>query len=325
MLHILLVILKILGIVIACLLGLVILLLLAILFAPIRYKAEVNYYDKLTVNAKVSWLLFIRGLVRYDEELSIKGKALFFTVYSNENKEDVPKKEKKKKKDKADNVFDIPDDTGPANASVNINNSNNTSDNNIKSEKTNINNATNELDNNIEADIDNMLFGEEDYKEFDEAHEKSKNGIIEFIKNIYNKIKDLLDTINGVFHKVESAGEKLKKKTSDVLEMVNDEGNKELIGFLWSQVKALLKILMPKIFRVKGRLGFEDPATTGQAFMYISILYGLSGMDLELVPVFGEDVKEGNVYIKGKFRLFPILRIALKVYRNKQFKKIISR
>ena len=43
MLHVLLLILKITGIVIACILGLVIIVVAAVLFVPVRYKADADY------------------------------------------------------------------------------------------------------------------------------------------------------------------------------------------------------------------------------------------------------------------------------------------
>ena len=46
MLHVLLLILKITGIVIACILGLVIIVVAAVLFVPVRYKADADYHGK---------------------------------------------------------------------------------------------------------------------------------------------------------------------------------------------------------------------------------------------------------------------------------------
>ena len=65
------------------------------------------------------------------------------------------------------------------------------------------------------------------------------------------------------------------------------------------------------------------PAVLG--FGIVSILYGMSGVDLSLEPVFGENVKEGSIFLKGNIRIFTVLVIALRVYRNEQFKKFISR
>ena len=88
MLHVLLLILKITGIVIACILGLVILVVAAVLFVPVRYRADADYHGKFKAHAKMSWLGILRAFVSYDEELAIKAKALLlqFTVMSKKKK-----------------------------------------------------------------------------------------------------------------------------------------------------------------------------------------------------------------------------------------------
>ena len=87
----------------------------------------------------------------------------------------------------------------------------------------------------------------------------------------------------------------------------------------------LIKVIRPKKYRINARLGFEDPAMMGKVLAYISIFYGMSGADLSLEPVFGENIKEGSIFLKGYIRIFSVLVIALRVYRNEQFKKFISR
>ena len=102
MLHVLLLILKITGIVIACILGLVILVVTAVLFVPVRYRVNADYHGRFKAHAKVFWLGILRLLVSYDEELDIKAKALFITVYNNndENSKASEHKKAKKKKEK---------------------------------------------------------------------------------------------------------------------------------------------------------------------------------------------------------------------------------
>ena len=108
-------------------------------------------------------------------------------------------------------------------------------------------------------------------------------------------------------------------------EFVTDEDNKALFHFFVEQLKTLIKVIRPKKYRINARLGFEDPATMGKVLAYISIFYGMSGVDLSLEPVFGENIKEGSIFLKGNIRIFSVLVIVLRVYRNEQFKKFISR
>lgn len=100
-LHILLQILKWLGIVLGGLVGLVLLIVLLILFVPVRYKVSGEKYESASVKVRVSWLLhLVRLNVDWNggKEVVTKIKVLFFTVKdtsketddtSDESEEDV--------------------------------------------------------------------------------------------------------------------------------------------------------------------------------------------------------------------------------------------
>ncbi len=59
MIHIVLLVLKIIGIILASVLGLLIALLLIVLFVPIRYKLKAEYEEAFKASAKITWLLRI--------------------------------------------------------------------------------------------------------------------------------------------------------------------------------------------------------------------------------------------------------------------------
>ncbi len=114
MLHVVLLVLKIIGIILASVLGLLIALVLIVLLVPIRYKLKAEYHDQLKATARVSWLLRIisfsaeyntkdfaltDSLVNTEEaeinlrmRLRIFGRIIFD---SNRKKEDIPEKDKK--------------------------------------------------------------------------------------------------------------------------------------------------------------------------------------------------------------------------------------
>lgn len=313
MLHVLLLILKITGIVIACILGLVILVVTAVLFVPVRYRVNADYHGRFKAHAKVSWLGILRLLVSYDEELDIKAKALFITVYNNndENSKTSEHKKAKKKKEKKpeENVFSASDKEAEKFAE--------------KEEKPQIKMA--EAVNETKEDVQDV---KETVSE-DESGDTQKKSFFDKVKDkcfvIYTKIKEIIKLIKDTVKKVSGAADRLKEKVSKAKEFVTDEDNKALFHFLVEQLKALIKVIRPKKYRINARIGFEDPATMGKVLAYVSILYGMSGVDLSLEPVFGENVKEGSIFLKGNICIFSVLLIALRVYRNEQFKKFISR
>ena len=313
MLHVLLLILKITGIVIACILGLVILVVTAVLFVPVRYKVNADYHDRFKAQAKVSWLGILRLMISYDEELDIKAKAFFITVYNNndENSKVSEQKKAKKKKEKKpeENIFSARDKDVEKLTE--------------KEEKPQIKMA--EAVNETKEDVQNV---KEAVSE-DESGNIQNRSFFNKVKDkcfvIYTKIKEIIKLIRDTVKKISGAADRLKEKVSKAKEFVTDEDNKALFHFLVEQLKALIKVIKPKKYRINARIGFEDPATMGKVLAYVSILYGMSGVDLSLEPVFGENVKEGSIFLKGNICIFSVLVIALRVYRNEQFKKFISR
>lgn len=313
MLHVLLLILKITGIVIACILGLVILVVTAVLFVPVRYKVNADYHDRFKAQAKVSWLGILRLMISYDEELDIKAKAFFITVYNNNDENskvsEQKKANKKKEKKPEENIFSASDKDVEKLTE--------------KEEKPQIKMA--EAVNETKEDVQNV---KEAVSE-DESGNIQNRSFFNKVKDkcfvIYTKIKEIIKLIRDTVKKVSGAADRLKEKVSKAKEFVTDEDNKALFHFLVEQLKALIKVIKPKKYRINARIGFEDPATMGKVLAYVSILYGMSGVDLSLEPVFGENVKEGSIFLKGNICIFSVLVIALRVYRNEQFKKFISR
>ena len=313
MLHVLLLILKITGIVIACILGLVILVVTAVLFVPVRYKVNADYHDRFKAQAKVSWLGILRLMISYDEELDIKAKAFFITVYNNNDENskvsEQKKANKKKEKKPEENIFSASDKDVEKLTE--------------KEEKPQIKMA--EAVNETKEDVQNV---KEAVSE-DESGNIQNRSFFNKVKDkcfvIYTKIKEIIKLIRDTVKKISGAVDRLKEKVSKAKEFVTDEDNKALFHFLVEQLKALIKVIKPKKYRINARIGFEDPATMGKVLAYVSILYGMSGVDLSLEPVFGENVKEGSIFLKGNIRIFTVLVIALRVYRNEQFKKFISR
>ena len=305
MLHVLLLILKITGIVIACILGLVIIVVAAVLFVPVRYKADADYHGKFKAHAKLSWLGILRVIVSYDEELAIKAKALFITIYSNNQKKEKTSKhrtsKRKKTKHSEENIFSVNDDEAKRLTE--------------NEEKPQIKMAevvsdTKEDTQAVKNNVEDIKESAESLKETvseDESKTTQNKNFFDKVKDkcfvIYTKIKEIINLVKDTVKKFSGAADKLKEKVKKAKEFV----------------------IRPKKYRINARLGFEDPATMGKVLAYISIFYGMSGVDLSLEPVFGENIKEGSIFLKGNICIFSVLVIALRVYRNEQFKKFISR
>ena len=82
MIHILLMILKVIGIILLVILALLLTAVLLILFVPVRYRADVLFEGKLDGEAAVSWLLhLVRIRVSYHEHADVSGRVLWFKLF----------------------------------------------------------------------------------------------------------------------------------------------------------------------------------------------------------------------------------------------------
>lgn len=367
MLHIILLILKIIGIIIAVILGLAVALLLIVLFVPVRYVIDAGCHDKkLKAYVKVTWIMHIfRGVISYDEELFYSIKALWFNIYSSDaesKKEKRPKKNTdnntKEKNTKNKHIDAIEDKADKAvskdkkiSSNIEISKDKKMSyGSSIKDKCTTVSDSDitgRELSSDKQDGVDKAGLEEADciqkklsleksHDEVKESDEKStieENGklhtLVNKIKNVYYKIKAFIrraiDTVKAALNKSQAAADTIKHKYTEIRNKVTDPENIELVRFLWTQIKAVMNIIKPAKYNINIRYGFEDNAITGWVAVRLAVLYGLMGMDVSIIPDFDNSIFEGDIYMKGRSNLYSFLIIAVRLYRNKSFRKLINR
>lgn len=323
MLHGLLLVLKIAGIILAVLLGIVLAAAAAVLFVPVRYAADAQYDKnsgkKPVLHVRVTWLLHLfRFFMEYNEGFKMRAQVLFFPLYDSERpiepeikeqKEKASRKnapQKRKQKSEERTVFDKqPQNTQEEQNRIEVQQTAQETGSETEAEQTA---EENPRDSRKKPSL------AEKFKRFGER-----------IKQVCRRIKAffirIAQTIRGIFDKSVSLKDTVQEKTTHFSEMLQDEENRELVHFLWEQLKRLLQKFRPKKYRFRVRYGFEDSETTGWLAVRLAVLYGLLGLDIELIPDFEESVFEGEGMIKGKIRLAGILMIAGKVYFNRLVQK----
>lgn len=140
--------------------------------------------------------------------------------------------------------------------------------------------------------------------------------MIDKAKNILKKIK--LKTIKAIKTK-----DTLKAKIDEIKTAIEDETNKEMFRFLLEQFKLLLHEIKPVKQDINIHYGCEDPYITGKILVYASIFYGFIGIDMNITPDFEQEIIEGSIYLKGRIRIYKLLLIAFRVYRNDRFRKLV--
>lgn len=286
MLHILLLILKVIGIILAVIVGIILLLAAIFLFVPIRYDISAKCdgsVEGLKAKIKVTWLLH---LVRAD--VFVKGKKVKWQVraawFRKQNIKEGTKREEEQKNEAKDMESQEVEKAD------------------VKTESNQT--ASEVLEEKFENDSQpaEINSGESKTKSDNknETENKKQKNILEKVKtsvrDVCNKIKDLL------------------QKKEKITEFLTEESHVKAFGKLKKELLVLMKKLKPKTIRVKLHFGFEDPCTTGQVLGGLSIIYPFLGDAAEIIPDFEKQVLEGSVYLKGKVGFCHFIWMALKLF-----------
>lgn len=352
MLGIILFILKIIGIVLLSILGLILLLVLLILFAPIHYRIEADYHGKPSTYIRVNWILhLIAGkLVYEDGSLRIQARALWLSLYDNRKnkKESMDSAKKKHKKDKKEKtIFDddnsVSDHIPEQRSQEELNNSEVIDNNQIMADRMHGTDEAESYMDYYEEDeeqpevLDIDLTNQEDKDHQSEQEQSMRthrmkaalHSVKAKLVNIYEKILGLIKSViqltKDIIHKVTDAKERAVSKIQEVSEMIHDPENRELVRFLKEKVKKILKLIKPRKYQVELHYGFEDSELTGKTAMWLAVLYGLLGMNLNIRPDFEKEVFEGRVFMKGYVQLYGLIIIAIQCYTNKQIRKFMNK
>ena len=376
MLHILLMILKIIGIILLAIIGIALLIVILILFVPIRYKIQAHRYDDTMAKVNVSWLLSaIRFTLKYNgAEVDTKIRILGFDGskfingdtkqkqediidYTNEEEKTEAKMEPKAcdtdalDENKSDNVsnntngIDKSDDTNTDNGidtkdGTNKDNDIDTKDGTNKDNgidtKDSIN-KDNGIDKEDSTNKDNAIDTEDSINQSDISSskgQKKKNTrkpknifsrLVFKAKKIYHKFKTWCKKLMNMLKKADD----IKTKLLALAEFIDSREFKDNFAFVKVQLGRLFKHIMPLKHRIKLEFGTGSPDTTGEILGALAVVMALTGMNIQVMPDFDNAIFRGEIYMKGRIRLFNILIIALKVYFNKELRivadKLINR
>ena len=97
------------------------------------------------------------------------------------------------------------------------------------------------------------------------------------------------------------------KKKDRLTAFLANETHKRAFRRAVRELRRLLVFLFPKKLKAEVRFGFEDPAYTGYALAWISLLYPAIGDHIDLEPDFQHKILKGNIYAEGKLRVLYII------------------
>lgn len=284
MLHILLMILKIIGIILLVLLGILISLLLIVLFVPIQYRVKGSKEDAVIVGkARIRWLFgLLTFIVSYQEKnVILQLKVLGIDLMNLLKKKTSNKKSQKKsvpKKKKTDKVEKIED--------------------------------TKEQTETVSVEISSKETSE-------------KKSIWEKIHDIWNKVTGVPGKIADSIKKIKLTITTICDKIKYWKDFLSDERVMAALGVVKLHLQRLLKHILPKKIKGQVVYGFEDPCTTGQVLAGISVLYPVYYKHLSISPDFSGQILNGNIDFKGRIYVVYLLKSALAIFFNKNIQFII--
>lgn len=288
--HIILVILKIIGITVLVLLGIILTLSLLILFVPVRYSVRADFNNDASLGIHFTWLAgILRCRISYP-----KGEPWICRLFG------IPIARGKRAGRKK---------------TTNRRRRNNTLSG--SSEQSDSNSAKK----NIHYDSGNEDGAKRDAGYADAADKDGADSLTEHLHKKNRRYKKE--------RRRKKANHKDKKKKKNTFKtlfgILGDERNKRLIVFLKDVVIQFLKRVRPRKIKADMVIGFDDPACTGLFFGGLGILTVCWTGKYNITPDFEKKILKGSVRARGYVRVLDVLRFLLKILLNEDIKRVMKK
>lgn len=326
MLHILLLILKWIGIVLAVFLLLVLLLINLGLFVPVRYRADASCQDDIeTLEAEfeLSWMWKLFFLTacwkkgKADMKIRIGWKYLFSEEKEGKSEEKIEVPEEKEEndlqKEKEEQKFlkEQKESLPPEKTNRSL------PENNVQeqAEKRECHQEK------TESGIDK----EEEEKESFTADRRKAGGRKKkpLWDRMKEKISEWIESCKSFWRKILAMRRNFRGKKEQIESFLTDASHRRAFCSLKREVRRFLGHVSPKDVKIVGKIGLEDPYMTGQALAVLGMLFPFLGENTVIVPDFENKVLEGSVHIEGKIHNFRMLAILWRLIKDRDVRKII--
>lgn len=305
MLHIIIFILKIIGILLLVILGLILLLVSSVLFVPITYKVRAERKDGvIQVRAVAGWmfrLLSVHYRLHTSQEPMqlLQGRILGIPVWKPlEPKKEKPKKAEKKSKEKQSKPKQMEAKQLEQKAEVK---SSDKAKERLKKDLT-PGTAVATVP-QPEPEVSRQEQPQDKQAQTKPLRQSILKKLLYAIRRIYGKItaigRGLFSLVVKLLHMPEKASETIGTLT----DFWNLEENVKARESIWRELKFLWKHSRPRKADLTLHFGFEDPSWTGQCMGVLSILNVWYPGRIFLKPEFEQEIFEGTLYIKGHMML----------------------
>lgn len=327
MLHIIIFILKIIGILLFVILGLILLLVSSVLFVPITYKVRAERKDGvIEVRAVTGWmfrLLSVHYRLHTSQEPMqlLQGRIFGIPVWKPlEPKKEKPKKAEKKSKEKQSKPKQMEAKQLEQKAEVK---SSDKAKERLKKDLT-PGTAVATVP-QPEPEVSRQEQPKDKQAQTKPPRQSILKKLLYAIRRIYGKItaigRGLFSQVVKLLHMPEKASETIGTLT----DFWNLEENVKARESIWRELKFLWKHSRPRKADLTLHFGFEDPSCTGQCMGVLSILNVWYPGRIFLKPEFEQEIFEGTLYIKGHMMLAVPLLSIFRLWRDENVMKMYRR
>ena len=317
LLHILLTILKILGILLLIAVGLLLLIVLALLFVPVTYKVQGDKSQETWgISGRVSWLFggisarfWHRGEIGWELRLlGIPVRKLMRRLRGGKRRKRQEKKTSSGRKEKGASAQNgpSPSDESPVQRTPSI-----SKGSSVQKEPL----AQKESPCQETKAAEGTEFGEP--KRGPGRIAAAVGNLWRRIRSFFVRLVQLPGKIAGRIRKMWLTFRRFCDKIRRWKEFLTRDTTKAAVKFLLGRGRALLVHILPRKVRGNVTVGFEDPAMTGQLLAAAGVFYPLYKENIQITPVFDRQVLEGDFLIKGRIFGAAFVWTAWKIYRNR--------
>lgn len=300
-------ILKIIGMILLVILAIILFVLLEILFFPIRYEAKGSYQEKANADVKITWFpVFLKVIASFHEGkfiYIIKAFGGIIMTNTDARLSYIGRKLFSEEDDAKASAGDNQDMPGSENEGNKQIPSNESKEKDYK--ETSLSESFREPDSPTE-------------KKLSKEYNKKRKSLTMIIKQ---KIEDFIGKLKRFVENLK----KIKEKKDALLKIYHskrfEKAKKDVILY----IRKLFRIIKPGKLEGNVHFGLNDPASTGEIFGVLAMFLPLYDGHFQLVPEFEYACVEGDLYMKGKIRIFPILMLGIQIIFNKNLIKVAKK
>lgn len=300
-LHIILGIIKVVGILLLILLGIFLLGILALLFCPVTYRAQGSKgTDSYEGYVQIAWLFRLVSFMfsfRSGTEGSFSIRVLGIPLNRNRKKRNKKVSEKRKiSKEKSPQKTEEP---------------------------------------NLEEKISKSKLSEQKEPQQEPTEKSTEKTMDETEKktdSVFQKLQEFFEQIPGIpkkildrFKKISLTVHGIYDKINQIREFLESERFARLKTLCFQEGKRMIHHIRPRKVNGHIKIGTGDPYVTGQILAMAGIFFPLYGEHITIEPYFEQRILEGNISVKGRIYGSFFVRLVWKLLRNSDIRFMIKR